>query len=166
MDLKTALKDILPRLRLKAKHKPSDRWAIDRPIEFHVCNTCEQTVDQRIVDISIFTSSDEFVRELVKKYGEWCMIHNAPDVIDLTSKAKPCSKCYRWFLPKLKRVAKIKKEVDEETGIETTKKMMVMVEENVCWTCRHNPWCEMPVPMMAERSWYVAPKAKAEVLDE
>ena len=135
MDLKTALKDILPKLRLKAKH--SGKWAIDRPIEFHVCNTCEQTVDQRILDICIFTASDEFARELVKKYGEWCAIHNAPDVMALTGNAKPCARCYRWFITRAKG--------------------------NVCWTCRHNPWCEMPVPMIAERSWYVAPKAKAEV---
>jgi hypothetical protein len=137
MDLKTALKDILPKVRLKVRHK--DKWSIERPIEFHVCE-CGQTIDQRILDICIYTASDEYASNITKQFGHWCNIHSAPSIIASVERAKPCNRCYRWTITHAKG--------------------------GVCWTCRHNPWCEMPVPGIARRVWYKAPKEHVEVETE
>lgn len=138
--LKEALKDILPKLTLKVKHKPHEKWAIDRPVEFHECYGCETMVDQRIIDCCILTATDDYAQWLVKKYDRWCKIHNTPAVMELCATSKPCKRCYRWSTSRAKG--------------------------GVCWTCRHNPWSEMPVPTLAKRVWFVVPKEDSEVEDE
>lgn len=132
MDLKTALKDILPKLVLKPKHSTSEPWAIDRPVEFHECYTCDEMVDQRIVDVVCITCTDDFALSLCKKYNKWCAMHNDPSLKEECSKAKPCKRCYRWTLTHTKG--------------------------GVCSMCRHNPWTTTPPPMIARRPWYKVTK--------
>lgn len=136
MDLKTALKDILPHITLRAPRRSGEKWPIDRPIEFHIC-ACGQTIDQRILDICIYTPSDDQVIDNHRQFGNWCKLHDAPEIIALCSSAKPCKRCYRWTITKAKG--------------------------GICWTCRHNPWCTMPIPMIAKRKWFRAPKEHVEV---
>lgn len=129
MDLKTALKDILPTLKLKAKPRAGDKWAIDRPIEFRECYTCGEMVDERIVDIACITAHDSFCLQLYKEHETWCQIHNSLSVKALLPKVQPCPRCFRWT-----------------------------VGHRMCSMCGHNLHTTMPPPMIAKRSWYVPPK--------
>lgn len=127
MDLKTALKDILPKLRLKSK-RSSDKWIIDRPIEFHEC-PCGEMVDQRIIEVIIITCPNEYNVGLRKRLSSFHEIHNDHSVIEHCMKASPCPRCYRWAV------------IHKKSGR--------------CHMCNSNPWTVMPVPAIAKRSWYV-----------
>lgn len=131
MDLKTALKDILPRLKLKIKKRPGFKWAIDRPAEFHECYTCGGMVDQRIVDLVCITQPDDFVFKLYTKHGSWCEIHNSLHFKSLLPRVQPCVRCYRWT-----------------------------VGHGMCSMCGHNLNTDMPPPAIAKRPWYIAPRVE------
>ena len=96
MDLKTALKDILPKLKLKPKRFTTDEWVVDRPVEFIECHTCGDMIDDRIVSVCCITASNDYTEALYKRYYTWCEIHSAREVIDYCAKATPCRLCFRW----------------------------------------------------------------------
>ena len=133
-DLKTALREILPMLHLKAKPKSGAKWAIDRPVEFHECNRCGEMVDQRIVDFCMITCSDDFASYLAKEYNTWCKIHSAAEVISRSKECQPCPKCYRWAFLTSRR--------------------------SLCYSCCTSPWSVTPPPMIRKRGWYIEPKFK------
>ena len=131
MDLKTALRDILPTLKLKTKRRPGYEWAIDRPIEFHECWTCGEMVDERIMDLVCITQPDDFVTKLYSTYGSFCKIHESLHIRALLPRVQPCFRCYRWA-----------------------------VGHGMCSMCGHNLHAQMPPPMIAKRPWYKALKEK------
>jgi hypothetical protein len=132
MDLKEALKSILPKLSLKTRKRGDEKWTIDRPVEFQEC-LCGQMVDQRIICVGI-SSEDDYLIRLFKTHATWCDVHNDPLVIEYCRKSRPCRTCYRWYVdPKQPR----------------------------CYVCRSQPGLGIP-PVYKEKDWFKEPKEKEE----